>query len=514
MENEKALATETPAAEEKALTKKEKRAAKKAQKEQVAKERKDKKEKAKNEKKYRGPREYKVRNLRYGKGLNTLLGLSVIVFILIFVMLHILWGSKEFLTSLKDAFKPMTDYLFKFKNRADYYITLVMVGVILIVAIVWWIKLMRTKSKGIAYLQPFTFLFGALLVAAIVVNNGKIADNFNAPATQEVTMYFIIFSLVYIGIAINVLVLSLFMPLEVKTEMYESRRDRERREAYEKEQARLDEEERERRERELDDERRAKDEERKEREFQERQQQFRDIIRSEMADYVFLKKDNIYIRAPKEERVIIKEVPVLREEKKEEPAPAPAPEPVKEEPAPAPAPEPEPEPAPAPAPAPVPEKVVEPEVVKEEPKVEEAKPAVVRVPFNERVLSYDDGLKAKYNELKNYILTYDVKSRVSNSADSFRARRQLFVKITTSGNSGFRVYYALDLKDYQDSPIPVKDAGTAKTYEETPLFIRVSSDLSLKRAKQLVDDVMAKYNVERLTDEPDNVDYVAELKNL
>lgn len=509
MENEKTIATEATAAEEQAPVKEEK-PGKKAKKEKVAKEPKAKKEKAKKEKKFRGPREYKVRNLKYGKGLNTLLGLSVIVFILIFVMLHVLWGSKEFLTSLKGAFKPMTDYLFKFKNRVDYYLTLAMLAVILIVAIVWWIKLMRTKSKGIAYLQPFTFLFGALLIAMIVVNNGKIADSFNAAGSQEATMYFIIFSLIYIAIAVNILILSLFMPLDVKTEMYESRRDRERREAYEKEQARLDEEERERRERELDDERRAKDEERKEKEFQERQQQFRDIIRSEMADYVFLKKDNIYIRAPKEERVIIKEVPVVREEKK--PEPAPAPEPVKEEPAPAPAPEPKPEPAPAPAP--VPEKAPEPVVVKEEPKVVEEKPAVVRIPFNERVLSYDDGLKAKYNELKNYILTYDVKSRVSNSADSFRARRQLFVKIRTSGNSGFRVYYALDLKDYQDSPIPVKDAGTAKTYEETPLFIRVSSDLSLKRAKQLVDDVMAKYNVERLTDVPDNVDYIAELKNL
>lgn len=209
-----------------------------------------------------------------------------------------------------------------------------------------------------------------------------------------------------------------------------------------------------------------------------------------MADYVILKKDNVYLSSKDTIiKEVVKEAPV---EKKEEPAPAPAP--VK--PAPAPAPIVKAEPAPLPEPKPILKKVSQP---------------VVRIPFNERVLGYSKELKDKYNELKNYILSYDVKSRISNSGDSFRSKRKLYVKITSSGNSGFRVYFALNPEDYKDSPIPVKASGPVKTYKETPAFLRVSSDLSVKRAKELVDDVMRADKIERIN-EVGNVNYIKDLK--
>ena len=175
------------------------------------------------------------------------------------------------------------------------------------------------------------------------------------------------------------------------------------------------------------------------------------------------------------------------EPKKEEPKPEPQPEPepvVEEEPVQEPEPEPEPVAEPEPAPVveePVPEPVIEPEP-------EKAK--IIRIPFQERITSADKEMKDNYNELKNDILAYGVKSRVSNSGDTFRLHRKTYVKLTIAGKS-LKLYFALNPEDYKDSTIPVADASEKNIYQEIPLIFKVKSGLSMRRAKQLIADVMA-----------------------
>ena len=59
-----------------------------------------------------------------------------------------------------------------------------------------------------------------------------------------------------------------------------------------------------------------------------------------------------------------------------------------------------------------------------------------------------------------------------------------------------RIYLQLDPKDYADSTIPVEQAE-AKKYEDLPCLLRIKSDLAYRRAKKLVDDLMAKIGMER-----------------
>ena len=94
-------------------------------------------------------------------------------------------------------------------------------------------------------------------------------------------------------------------------------------------------------------------------------------------------------------------------------------------------------------------------------------------------------MKDNYNELKNEILSYGVKSRISNSGDTFRLHRKTYVKITIAGKS-LKLYFALDPKDYKDSTIPFQDAGEKNAYAEIPFVFKVKSELSMKRAKQLI----------------------------
>ena len=239
-----------------------------------------------------------------------------------------------------------------------------------------------------------------------------------------------------------------------------------------------------------------------------------------------------------------------------QPEPAPAPQQVKEEPVAEPEPEPqpepqpekEPEPQPEPAPAPIVEEVKEEEPVVEEPVAEEPAPQpepvveeaapieeqpieeqpveepqpeaqpepvveekkpIIRIPFTERMINADEEMKNNYNELKNEILSYGVNSRVSNSGDTFRLHRVTYVKITIAGLS-LKLYFALNPDDYKDSTLPIQNAGHKGIYAEIPLVFKVKSGLSMRRAKQLIQDVMDKNGLEQ--GEIKDINWVEQLK--
>jgi hypothetical protein len=122
------------------------------------------------------------------------------------------------------------------------------------------------------------------------------------------------------------------------------------------------------------------------------------------------------------------------------------------------------------------------------------KKKIIKIPFRERMKTTTFDLKENYDELKNYILSYQVKSRISHSGDTFRLHRKDFIKMTIAGK-GLKIYYALNPQDYQNSTFPVGDASRKAMYREMPLFFKVKSSLSVKRAKTLVDDLMKKRNL-------------------
>ena len=122
------------------------------------------------------------------------------------------------------------------------------------------------------------------------------------------------------------------------------------------------------------------------------------------------------------------------------------------------------------------------------------KKKIVRIPFQKRMSNASLEQKNHYDELKNYILSYRVKSRVSSVGDMFRLHKEEYVKIAIAGK-GLKLYLALDPKDYENSTIPVDDASDKKMYQNIPLVFRVKSELSVKRAKVLIDDLMAKKNL-------------------
>lgn len=115
--------------------------------------------------------------------------------------------------------------------------------------------------------------------------------------------------------------------------------------------------------------------------------------------------------------------------------------------------------------------------------------------FETRLKNSEFDIRHKYYDLRDYIKWYGLKNRISIPGDTFSYKRQRYVFLTIVGKH-IRVYIGLDPNNYSDSTIPV-EAASAKKYEDLPCLLRVKSDLSYRRAKKLVDDLMAKIGLEK-----------------
>ena len=205
------------------------------------------------------------------------------------------------------------------------------------------------------------------------------------------------------------------------------------------------------------------------------EEQVREIVEQYLKEHV----DELHRVA-----IVVNEQPA-EEEKEEEPQEEPQPEPAPEEP------EEEPEEA---------EEEEEDEGEEEAP-VDNAPVGLNirgkrrRASFETRLKNSEFDLRHKYYDLRDYIKWYGLRNRISIPGDTFSYKRQRYVFVTIVGKH-IRVYLNLDPNDYADSTIPVEPA-TAKKYEDLPCLLRVKSDLSYRRAKKLVDDLMQKIGMDK-----------------
>lgn len=120
---------------------------------------------------------------------------------------------------------------------------------------------------------------------------------------------------------------------------------------------------------------------------------------------------------------------------------------------------------------------------------------VVKYNFLERIATGDDLLKANYNAIKGLLLSYGLKNRLSNNGDTFRAHKVTYAKITCNGES-LKLYLALDPKEFYSTALPVQDVSSKDAYKDIPLAFKVRSELSLRRANELIAACMRKAQLE------------------
>ena len=115
--------------------------------------------------------------------------------------------------------------------------------------------------------------------------------------------------------------------------------------------------------------------------------------------------------------------------------------------------------------------------------------------FEQKLKMADKVAKDYYKDLKKHFEGLGFKSAMTKSGETFIFKNKKYAMIDVAGKKGLKVYFKLDIADYEESPIPVKYKGDVKKYENIPVLLVVKSNLAVKRAKNLMQDVKDKFGV-------------------
>ena len=116
--------------------------------------------------------------------------------------------------------------------------------------------------------------------------------------------------------------------------------------------------------------------------------------------------------------------------------------------------------------------------------------------FQAKLSQSDNTVKNYYNVLKNHALSYKkANSRVSWNFDSINVGRAAVLKFAVRGKT-LCVYLALSADDYIDTKYKVEKAESRK-FEGVSCLYRIKNDRRCDYAKDLIDVVMNKFNVEK-----------------
>ena len=125
---------------------------------------------------------------------------------------------------------------------------------------------------------------------------------------------------------------------------------------------------------------------------------------------------------------------------------------------------------------------------------ENGAPKKIKKRFNTKMMFAPYETKEYYNEVKNYLMMYRAKGRISARCETFRYKG-LVAKVSLGGKT-LKVYLALDPELVSQYPkYHFRDCSEKKQYSEVPVMIKVRSARGLKYFKELVDMMMANREV-------------------
>ena len=114
--------------------------------------------------------------------------------------------------------------------------------------------------------------------------------------------------------------------------------------------------------------------------------------------------------------------------------------------------------------------------------------------FKSRLIQ-DEKMQDFYTALTNaFSELTGVKTRLSRHCENFRYHADRIAKLNVGGKT-LTLYLALDPSAYEDTKYRYEDVSDRKTYTETPMKIRITSKRMVKYAKELLQDLAAKYSV-------------------
>ncbi len=124
---------------------------------------------------------------------------------------------------------------------------------------------------------------------------------------------------------------------------------------------------------------------------------------------------------------------------------------------------------------------------------------LVRVRYNRsftaKLIQSDDKIKSYYGEIRNGLMRYKVKSRISWRYETFRTGRKLLARISVRGKT-LSLYLALDPKAYDGTKYKIDDVSSVSNSASVPTLYKIKNDRRCRYAKDLISALMAENGLE------------------
>ncbi len=131
--------------------------------------------------------------------------------------------------------------------------------------------------------------------------------------------------------------------------------------------------------------------------------------------------------------------------------------------------------------------------------------------YPQKVLLLDEKQRESFNQLKNEIMSYEgILNETTKYFDNFTYRNKMVFKLGAVGNT-IKLYLALEPENYPWGQFPHRDMSHQKKHRSTPFLIKVSSELSMKRAMLLISDVITNKKTRKRKNYM-NRDYISDMQ--
>lgn len=131
--------------------------------------------------------------------------------------------------------------------------------------------------------------------------------------------------------------------------------------------------------------------------------------------------------------------------------------------------------------------------------------------FTTKLMRASLDLKTRYSAVKNELLRYGMKSRMSISNESMYRDRTTYAKFSIRGKT-LCLNMALDPKEFEGTKYYFRNMGDVGKYGAVPMRVKLKSDRSVRRVKELIATMAEKKGWQREDLEERDFRYVEEKK--
>lgn len=116
-----------------------------------------------------------------------------------------------------------------------------------------------------------------------------------------------------------------------------------------------------------------------------------------------------------------------------------------------------------------------------------------RIPFEKKLRRADEDLRKKYYGLRDHLKEYGLKNRISIPGDTFSYKRKKYAFVQIVGKH-LKLYAAIQPSEFAEKKYRVEETKNRRK-DVLPVTFRIKSDLSYRRALEIVDMTMAKAGI-------------------